>query len=71
MNAMQLDLTGAGWRKSTYSNGQGGCVEVADGYLGVMPVRDSKDPEGPALIFPFAAWESFVAAVRTGEFGAV
>ncbi|MFG2908701.1 DUF397 domain-containing protein [Kitasatospora sp. NPDC048286] len=68
---MQLDLTGAGWRKSTYSNGQGGCVEVADGYPGVMPVRDSKDPKGPALVFPLDGWESFVAAVRSGEFGEV
>ncbi|MER7582516.1 DUF397 domain-containing protein [Kitasatospora sp. NPDC097691] len=65
----RVDLTCAKWRKSTYSNGQGGCVEVADGYLGVMPVRDSKDPQGPALVFPVTAWESFVAAVRSGEFG--
>ncbi|MFD4656125.1 DUF397 domain-containing protein [Kitasatospora sp. NPDC058444] len=68
---MQLDLTGAGWRKSTYSNGQGGCIEVADGYLGVMPVRDSKDPTGPSLVFPIGEWVSFVAAVRSGEFGDV
>ncbi|MFG2919498.1 DUF397 domain-containing protein [Kitasatospora sp. NPDC048298] len=62
---------GAKWRKSTYSNGQGGCIEVADGCPGVMPVRDSKDPKGPALVFPIKAWASFVVAVCSGEFGEV
>ncbi|MFF4925995.1 DUF397 domain-containing protein [Kitasatospora sp. NPDC001261] len=65
---MGLNLAGAGWRKSTYSNNGGSCVEVADGYPGVMPVRDSKDPEGPALVFPVKEWELFVTAVRSGEF---
>ncbi|GAA3020265.1 hypothetical protein GCM10010519_56850 [Streptomyces lactacystinicus] len=56
------------WRRST-RNGQGGqCIEVADGFSGVMPVRDSKDPGGPALLFPAPAWQAFVTAVRTGEF---
>ncbi|MFJ9951701.1 DUF397 domain-containing protein [Kitasatospora sp. NPDC091207] len=68
---MSVDLTDAWWRKSSHSNGGGGCVEVADGHEGVMPVRDSKDPEGPALVFPSEAWRSFVAGVRAGEFGAV
>jgi hypothetical protein len=63
------DLTTAVWRKSSYSNGTGGsCVEVADHFPGVVPVRDSKDPEGPALVFTADAWTSFVDAVRTGEF---
>ncbi|MFI9330426.1 DUF397 domain-containing protein [Kitasatospora sp. NPDC052868] len=65
---MPVDLSGARWRKSTYSNGQGGCVEVADGHSGIMPVRDSKDPEGPVLVFPLDAWRSFIADVRAGEF---
>ncbi|MFJ6383726.1 DUF397 domain-containing protein [Kitasatospora sp. NPDC092039] len=58
------------WRKSSHSGGNGGnCVEVAPGCLpGVVPVRDSKDPHGPALVFPAAGWEAFVAAVREGEF---
>ncbi len=64
-----IDLTGATWRKSTYSGPQGGdCVEVADGVAGVMPVRDSKDPEGPALVFGADAWTAFVAEVKAGRF---
>ncbi|MER0240804.1 DUF397 domain-containing protein [Streptomyces sp. HSW2009] len=58
------------WRKSTHSNGQSSCIEVADGYPGVMPVRDSKDPHGPALIFDSTAWTAFVAGVKAGDFDA-
>ncbi|MFI1620579.1 DUF397 domain-containing protein [Streptomyces lydicus] len=58
------------WRKSSYSNGEGAaCVEVAGGHPGVVPVRDSKNPHGPALVFPISRWSSFVAAVKTGELG--
>ncbi|MFI2610119.1 DUF397 domain-containing protein [Kitasatospora sp. NPDC018619] len=70
MNGMHGDHPAdAAWRKSSYSNGQGGCVEVDDSRPGT--VRDSKDPEGPALAFPADAWSSFVTAVRSGEFGDV
>ncbi|MFI0937312.1 DUF397 domain-containing protein [Streptomyces sp. NPDC021020] len=59
----------AQWRKSSYSNVDGGeCVEVADGLTGIVPVRDSKDPEGPALAFGTDAWVAFVGAVKAGEF---
>ncbi|WP_329382664.1 DUF397 domain-containing protein [Streptomyces sp. NBC_01716] len=55
-----------GWRKSSYSGGGNGeCLEVADGHP-VVPVRDSKFPQGPALVFPAADWSSFVSAVKTG-----
>ncbi|MCX5213061.1 DUF397 domain-containing protein [Kitasatospora sp. NBC_00240] len=66
---MHVDLTEAPWRRSTYSGGQNGCVEVADGFPGITPVRDSKDPQGPALVFPAGAWQSVVTATATGEFG--
>ncbi|MFD8082738.1 DUF397 domain-containing protein [Kitasatospora sp. NPDC059722] len=56
------------WRKSTHSGDSNGCVEVADGLTGVMPVRDSKDPHGPVLRFRSSAWQAFVTAVRGGEF---
>ncbi|MED7948001.1 DUF397 domain-containing protein [Streptomyces sp. BE303] len=60
----------AQWRKSSYSNGEGGsCVEVDDAAPG--RVRDSKDPDGPDLTFSPAAWQAFVTAARGGEFGDV
>jgi len=60
-----MTAVGYHWRKSTYSGGEGGsCVEVADGFPGIMPVRDSKDPEGPALVFAVASWAAFVADVK-------
>ncbi|GAA2238883.1 hypothetical protein GCM10010430_19950 [Kitasatospora cystarginea] len=60
------------WRKSSYSGGDNGsCVEVADGFASVMPVRDSKDPDGPALVFPAEAWSAFVTGVKAGDFPTV
>ncbi|WP_327156485.1 DUF397 domain-containing protein [Streptomyces tubercidicus] len=60
-----VDLSTAAWRTSSYSNGDGGdCVEVADDLPGIVPVRDSKDPHGPAVVFPAAAWSTFVTAVK-------
>ncbi|MDB1088110.1 DUF397 domain-containing protein [Streptomyces sp. ACA25] len=62
-----LELRATSWRKSSYSNGEGGsCLEVADGFSGVVPVRDSKAPEGAALVLPAAGWGSFVSAVKAG-----
>ncbi|MEN3610870.1 DUF397 domain-containing protein [Plantactinospora sp. ZYX-F-223] len=58
------DLAGARWRKSTRSN-QGECVEVADNLPGVVGVRDSKDPSGPALIFTPDAWRTFTRHIAT------
>jgi hypothetical protein len=60
------DFPGAAiWRKSSYSNINGGeCLEVADGVRGIVPVRDSKDVFQSALVFPAAAWASFVVAVK-------
>ncbi|MDH6109369.1 hypothetical protein P3T36_000141 [Kitasatospora sp. MAP12-15] len=68
---MSVDLTCASWRKSTYSGSGGQCVEVADGFPGIVPVRDSKDPSGPALVLTSDAFAAFVAGVKTGEFGTV
>ncbi|WP_329148302.1 DUF397 domain-containing protein [Streptomyces sp. NBC_01456] len=64
----ELDLAAAAWRKSSYTANAGNCVEVADGYPGVMPVRDSKDPEGPVLVFGAPLWLTFVEGVKRGSF---
>ncbi|MET8541449.1 DUF397 domain-containing protein [Kitasatospora sp. NPDC004799] len=69
MSALESDLAGAAWRRSSYSGNGGQCVEMAAGFPNLAPIRDSKDPHGPALLFPSEAWASFVAAVRSGEFG--
>ncbi|MFH9422530.1 DUF397 domain-containing protein [Streptomyces sp. NPDC017529] len=53
------------WRKSSYSGAsEGNCLEVADGATGIVLVRDSKNPDGPVLVFSDAAFASFVGAVR-------
>ncbi|MCQ4045490.1 DUF397 domain-containing protein [Streptantibioticus rubrisoli] len=68
MPATRIDLTTAYWRKSSYSNVDGGeCVEVADNVPGHIPVRDSKDPQGPTLLFTAEAWNAFVRAVKSGR----
>ncbi|MFD4996435.1 DUF397 domain-containing protein [Streptomyces buecherae] len=62
------------WTKSSYSQSNGGeCIEWAPAHAattGVVPVRDSKDPQGPTLAFDPAAWNAFVAGVKAGDFGA-
>lgn len=65
------DLSAVEWVKSSYSNGDGGeCVEWAPAVAvtGSVPVRDSKDPQGPALLFTRSAWRAFLGAVRDGQF---
>jgi hypothetical protein len=63
--APDIDLSRAAWRKSTYSGGNGSCLEVAD-LGGVVAVRDSKDKTGPKLIFTSDAWRNFIESVKIG-----
>ncbi|MFJ6618431.1 DUF397 domain-containing protein [Kitasatospora sp. NPDC091335] len=56
------------WRKSSFSGAQSNCIEIAAGVTEVVPVRDSKDPNGPALLFPAEAWASFLSGVKSGDF---
>ncbi|MFJ2786535.1 MULTISPECIES: DUF397 domain-containing protein [unclassified Streptomyces] len=63
-----IDLSVVNWRKSSYSNQDGGaCVEVSDDFAAAIPVRDSKVSGGPVLVFAAGDWSSFVAAVKAGR----
>ncbi|MGC5014097.1 DUF397 domain-containing protein [Streptosporangium sp. DT93] len=58
-----VDLTTATWRKSSLSGANGDCVEVAD-LGGVVAVRDSKNPGGPALVLTRDTWSAFVRRLK-------
>ncbi|MEV0092215.1 DUF397 domain-containing protein [Streptomyces sp. NPDC050738] len=64
-NCVEISEALASWRKSTYSGGDSGdCLEVNDASSpALVPVRDSKNPHGPALVISGAAWTSFVGLV--------
>jgi Domain of unknown function (DUF397) len=66
---MEMNPAGAAWRKSSYSGAAQNCVEVAGDPPGAVGVRDSKDPDGPALVFTPGAWRTFAGQVRNGELG--
>jgi len=74
MAKIEVDLSHAEWRTSGGSDDGGNCVEVAfvpgskEGSEHVIAVRDSRNPEGPKLIFTPAEWDAFTAGVRDGEF---
>jgi hypothetical protein len=64
--AAQLD--GAVWKKSERSNSQGACVELARLDSDTVAMRNSRDPQGTALIYPAEAVRAMVGALRSGEF---
>jgi Domain of unknown function (DUF397) len=59
------------WTKSSYSAGNGACVEIKSPVPGMVSIRDSKDPEGPTLDFAPGPWAAFVTEVAAGGFGSV
>ncbi|MGW1889532.1 DUF397 domain-containing protein [Streptomyces sp. NPDC002004] len=64
-SCLEVSEAYATWRKSTYSGGDSGeCLEVNDTARPLVPVRDSKNPHGPAVVFTGTAWTSFVEAVK-------
>ncbi|MGW4771135.1 DUF397 domain-containing protein [Nocardia sp. NPDC004278] len=65
---MNVDLSGAMWFKSSRSDATKDCVEVAFLEAGLIGVRDSKNPTGPALVFTPGEWDAFTAGVNDGEF---
>ncbi|MFD4575678.1 DUF397 domain-containing protein [Streptomyces sp. NPDC058417] len=52
------------WTKSSYSTGNGACVEVKSPVMAALAVRDSKVEDGPVLDFPADAWNLFVTSVK-------
>lgn len=62
-------LRRAAWRKSRHSNPSGNCVEAAELPTGCVAVRNSRFPDGPALVFTRAEWDAFVRGAADGDFG--
>lgn len=64
------DLTRAQWHTSTYSGGDGSCIEVARTLPGAVAVavavRDSQDQQGPAIVLTPAAWHRFINQIKAG-----
>ncbi|MBF6428579.1 DUF397 domain-containing protein [Nocardia cyriacigeorgica] len=58
---MSVDLSGAKWFKSSRSEHANACVEIAHLDGGMVGVRDSKNPTGPALVFTPSAWDAFLS----------
>jgi Domain of unknown function (DUF397) len=57
----------ARWRKSSRSSANGACVELAAATPGSVAVRDSKDPQSPALVFDASEWRGLVWSIKRGE----
>jgi hypothetical protein len=65
-----VDFERAKWRKSSRSQSNGQCVEVADNLPDIVGLRDSKDPSGPILALARDQWRSFLGGVKAGDFDA-
>jgi hypothetical protein len=69
VNGVQASLPRTtAWRKSSYSNPSGNCVEAA-GLAGGVALRDSRFPDGPTLVFTSAMWDAFLRGVHDRDFG--
>ncbi|MER7048539.1 MULTISPECIES: DUF397 domain-containing protein [Streptomyces] len=69
MRASRLDSVT--WTKSSHSNATGNCVELAELPDGGVAIRNSRDPQGPALVYTRDEIAAFVAGARSGDFDAV
>lgn len=71
MNSVPDGSDFTSWRKSSYcENADGACVEISDDYEAGAPIRDSKNPHGPAIVFSPHGWSTFVTAVKQAQFPA-
>ena len=67
-NGMPAEDLAVIWQKSSFSNPSGNCVEVAKVAGGGIAVRNSRDPQGPALVYTTAEISAFVQGAKGGEF---
>lgn len=68
-DGLRASLRTAAWRKSSFSSPTGNCVEVAQLSVGGIAVRNSRFPDGSALVFSDAEWGAFLRGVESGAFG--
>jgi Domain of unknown function (DUF397) len=62
------DLRRAEWRTSSYSGGNGSCVEIATNLPGIIAVRDSKNRQGWTATVSSYQWSLFLQAISQGQF---
>ena len=62
------ELGGVTWQKSSFSNPNGNCVELAQLPGGGIAMRNSRDPHGPALVYTPAELSAFLEGSKNGEF---
>ncbi|GLP69362.1 DUF397 domain-containing protein [Streptomyces sp. TUS-ST3] len=67
-NGVRASSLDARWVKSRHSNAEGNCVEVASLVDGAVALRNSRDPDGPALVYTPAEVAAFLAGAKDGEF---
>lgn len=67
-NGMPANSVEGRWRKSSYSNSQGNCVEFSAQADGSVAMRNSRDPRGPALLYTRAEITALIQGVKDGEF---
>jgi hypothetical protein len=61
-------IDGARWQKAHRSNSQGNCVEIAELPGGRIAVRNSRHPDGPALIYTRPEIEALILGAKDGDF---
>ncbi|MGW2740755.1 DUF397 domain-containing protein [Streptomyces sp. NPDC001450] len=57
-------LSTAVWIKSSYSGGDENCLEVTHDFPTLIPIRDSKNPQGPKLFFSSVTWAAFTSSLK-------
>ena len=67
-NGMAATELRVAWQKSRHSNSQGSCVEFARLPDGGVAVRNSRFPDGPALVYTRAEIEAMLLGIKDGEF---